>query len=361
MRLSISSNRTTRVGRRRTSSVSWPPVGADVAGGAPSMRATGASWTDMSSRMSACSSSKRNSARRAHLPFLTPPLREDERADRRLGSERPSDRRTAQRLTAPSCPMTRSCSCSLHPDELGDSPPSAWHRCASSEPIRRCPPRRPLLRSAWPPCSLPAGLAAWSAFELDGLAGRLAEVAALLPDRPRSELLHLGLKRPDLADDLLLAPLDRSAVRCSASLCAGAEGRRRAPWPPCAPSSGPGADFELADSPPARVQLGGSESISVLSLAAASSMRHRLVGQNLTVMGSGVRTAAATIAESLMRTPWCTYSALRSRRMLIVSSTVGSDTITGWNRAQRSVLSMLAISRGERWRWPAARRARGRA
>ena len=38
-----------------------------------------------------------------------------------------------------------------------------------------------------------------------------------------------------------------------------------------------------------------------------------------------------------MRTPWCSsYFSLMPRRMLIVSSTVGSFTITGWNRRARA-------------------------
>ena len=43
--------------------------------------------------------------------------------------------------------------------------------------------------------------------------------------------------------------------------------------------------------------------------------------------------AAATIAPSVMRTPWCSsYFSLRPRRIEIVSSTVGSPTNTGWKR-----------------------------
>ena len=43
--------------------------------------------------------------------------------------------------------------------------------------------------------------------------------------------------------------------------------------------------------------------------------------------------AAATSAESVIRTPWCTsYRSRRPRRIEIVSSTVGWSTTTGWNR-----------------------------
>src|SRR5207248_1789357 len=43
--------------------------------------------------------------------------------------------------------------------------------------------------------------------------------------------------------------------------------------------------------------------------------------------------AAATIASSEMRTPWCTsYRSFSPRRMATVSATLGSPTITGWKR-----------------------------
>eukprot|EP00123_Amoebidium_parasiticum_P013064 comp21743_c0_seq1/m.30787 comp21743_c0_seq1/g.30787 ORF comp21743_c0_seq1/g.30787 comp21743_c0_seq1/m.30787 type:complete len:302 (+) comp21743_c0_seq1:1654-2559(+) len=66
---------------------------------------------------------------------------------------------------------------------------------------------------------------------------------------------------------------------------------------------------------------------------AASSIRSMaLSGRNLSVKYRCERVAAATSAPSVTCTPWCTsYFSLSPRRMLIVSSTVGSSTMMAWN------------------------------
>ena len=68
-------------------------------------------------------------------------------------------------------------------------------------------------------------------------------------------------------------------------------------------------------------------------LAQASSTRSiALSGKNLSVIYLFERVAAATSALSAILTPWKTsYLSLRPRRIVIVSSTVGSFTSTGWN------------------------------
>ncbi len=78
----------------------------------------------------------------------------------------------------------------------------------------------------------------------------------------------------------------------------------------------------------------GIESISMRSRLAASSTRSMaLSGRKRSVMYRFESTAAATSAESVMRTPWCTsYRSRSPRRMLMVSSTLGWSTTIGWNR-----------------------------
>ncbi len=78
----------------------------------------------------------------------------------------------------------------------------------------------------------------------------------------------------------------------------------------------------------------GIESISILIELAASSTRSiALSGKNLSVIYLSDNFAAATRAESKMRTPWCTsYLSLSPLKIEIVSSTVGSSTFTGWKR-----------------------------
>ena len=91
----------------------------------------------------------------------------------------------------------------------------------------------------------------------------------------------------------------------------------------------------------------GMESISVRMRAQASSMRSMaLSGRNRSVMYRLDRVAAAMMAPSWIFTPWKTsYRSLRPRRMAMVSSTVGSFTITGWNRRSRaaSFFDILAV------------------
>ena len=78
----------------------------------------------------------------------------------------------------------------------------------------------------------------------------------------------------------------------------------------------------------------GIESSSVLIIAHASSTRSiALSGRNLSEMYLSDKVAALTSAPSVILTPWNTsYLSLRPLRIEIVSSTVGSSTITGWNR-----------------------------
>ena len=78
----------------------------------------------------------------------------------------------------------------------------------------------------------------------------------------------------------------------------------------------------------------GIESSSVLIIAHASSTRSiALSGRNLSVIYLSDNTAALTNAPSVILTPWNTsYLSLRPLNIDIVSSTVGSSTITGWKR-----------------------------
>jgi len=78
----------------------------------------------------------------------------------------------------------------------------------------------------------------------------------------------------------------------------------------------------------------GIESSSVLIIAHASSTRSiALSGRNLSVIYLSDNTAALTKAPSLILTPWNTsYLSLSPLNIDIVSSTVGSSTITGWKR-----------------------------
>ena len=78
----------------------------------------------------------------------------------------------------------------------------------------------------------------------------------------------------------------------------------------------------------------GMESSSVLISAQASSTRSMaLSGRKRSVMYLCESVAAATSALSVILTPWNTsYLSFNPRRMEMVSSTVGSFTITGWKR-----------------------------
>ena len=82
----------------------------------------------------------------------------------------------------------------------------------------------------------------------------------------------------------------------------------------------------------------GIESSSVLIIAHASSTRSiALSGRNLSVIYLSDNTAALTSAPSVILTPWNTsYLSLRPLNIDIVSSTVGSSTITGWKRRSRA-------------------------
>ena len=77
----------------------------------------------------------------------------------------------------------------------------------------------------------------------------------------------------------------------------------------------------------------GMESISVLISAHASSTRSiALSGRNLSEIYLCERVAAAIRAASCILTPWKTsYLSLSPLSIEIVSATVGSSTITGWN------------------------------
>ena len=76
------------------------------------------------------------------------------------------------------------------------------------------------------------------------------------------------------------------------------------------------------------------ESNSVLIKAQASSTRSiALSGKKRSDIYLFERVAAETSAPSVIFTPWNTsYLSLRPLRIEIVSSTVGSSTITGWKR-----------------------------
>ncbi len=82
----------------------------------------------------------------------------------------------------------------------------------------------------------------------------------------------------------------------------------------------------------------GSESISVRSMAQASSTRSMaLSGRKRSVIYRLERVAAATRALSWILTPWCTSNrSRRPRRIETVSSTVGCSTSTGWKRRSRA-------------------------
>ena len=82
----------------------------------------------------------------------------------------------------------------------------------------------------------------------------------------------------------------------------------------------------------------GMESSSVLIRAQASSTRSMaLSGRKRSVIYLCESVAAATSALSVILTPWKTsYLSFRPRRMEMVSSTVGSSTITGWKRRSRA-------------------------
>ena len=82
----------------------------------------------------------------------------------------------------------------------------------------------------------------------------------------------------------------------------------------------------------------GMESSSVLISAQASSTRSiALSGRNLSEIYLLERTAALTRAPSVIFTPWNTsYLSLRPLKMEMVSSTVGSSTMTGWKRLSRA-------------------------
>ena len=78
----------------------------------------------------------------------------------------------------------------------------------------------------------------------------------------------------------------------------------------------------------------GIESISIRNELAASSIKSiALSGRNLSVIYLSDNFAASIIALSSILTPWWTsYFSFKPRKILIVSSTDGSLTITGWKR-----------------------------
>ena len=62
-----------------------------------------------------------------------------------------------------------------------------------------------------------------------------------------------------------------------------------------------------------------------------------LSGRNRSPMYRSESSAAATIASSVIRTRWkASYRSFRPRSTMIVSSTVGSRTNTGWKRRSRA-------------------------
>ena len=68
--------------------------------------------------------------------------------------------------------------------------------------------------------------------------------------------------------------------------------------------------------------------------APASSIRSiALSGRKRSLIYRSESTAAAMIAPSVIRTPWCvSYRSLRPRKIEIVSSTLGASTMIGWKR-----------------------------
>ncbi len=89
----------------------------------------------------------------------------------------------------------------------------------------------------------------------------------------------------------------------------------------------------------------GIESISIRSRLAASSTRSiALSGRKRSVMYRFESVAAATSAESVMRTPWWTsYFSRRPRRIEMVSSTVGWSTTIGWKRRSRAASFSMCL------------------
>ena len=89
----------------------------------------------------------------------------------------------------------------------------------------------------------------------------------------------------------------------------------------------------------------GIESISMRSRDAASSTRSiALSGRKRSVMYRSESVAAATSAESVIRTPWWTsYRSRRPRRIEIVSSTVGWSTNTCWKRRSRAASFSMCL------------------
>ena len=83
----------------------------------------------------------------------------------------------------------------------------------------------------------------------------------------------------------------------------------------------------------------GIESISVLIKAHASSTKSiALSGRNLSVIYLSESVAALTNAPSWIFTPWKTsYLSFKPLKIEIVSSTVGSFTITGWNLLSKAL------------------------
>ena len=81
------------------------------------------------------------------------------------------------------------------------------------------------------------------------------------------------------------------------------------------------------------------ESISTRIVAQASSIKSiALSGKKRSVMYRLDSVAAAIIASSLIRTPWCdSKRSLSPRKILIVSSTDGSCTIIFWKRRSKAL------------------------
>jgi len=83
----------------------------------------------------------------------------------------------------------------------------------------------------------------------------------------------------------------------------------------------------------------GRESISLRIIAPASSIKSiALSGRNLSVIYLSDNLAAATIALSCILIPWCiSKRSFKPLSIDIVSSTVGSEAITGWKRLSKAL------------------------
>ena len=104
-------------------------------------------------------------------------------------------------------------------------------------------------------------------------------------------------------------------------------------------------DLELDDAPLDLVDLLG-QAVDLDPKPAGGFVHQvdRLVGQEPVADVAVREVAAATMALSVIRTPWWTsYFSLRPRRIAIVSATFGSPTITGWNRRSRAASFSMCL------------------